>query len=151
MSSSGSDRSQSSGDRNDGTSLKSDDPGWLHGDPVEGDRQKTICKYYEKKMIGGGITRLKQDLVGGYSNVSKCKSCLFAVRDQMRALLKDIKAKKSEKKIREERFSRTLFNEEYVRHQSINISDSEDDIVYPLDCENSQERYVQKSNDRVKN
>ena len=60
------------------------------------------------------------------------------------------KKKESEKKIGEERFSRTLFNEEYERHQSINIS--EDDMVYPPDCENHlRERHIQKSNNKVKN
>ena len=49
-------------------------------------------------MKSGGITKLKQHLVGGYSNIVKCKSCPFILSAQMRKLLKGTKAKKSDKK-----------------------------------------------------
>ena len=80
-------------------------------------------------MNSGRITRLKQHLIGRYNNVTKCKSCPSVVSNQMRELLKDTKMKKSEKKRREERFNKILFNEDI----SGAISDSDDDMIYPTD------------------
>ena len=45
--------------RNDERALKSDDSSWLHAYPFDNNRQKTQCKYYDKKITSGGITRLK--------------------------------------------------------------------------------------------
>ena len=63
-------------------------------------------------MMSGGITRLKQHLIDGYSNVSKCKSCPTLVCDQMRELLKGTKSKKSDRAKRDERFKKILLDEE---------------------------------------
>ena len=60
---------ESSGGRNDERTLKSDDPSWLHAYPIDNDRQKTQCKYNDKKMMSRRIIRLKH-LVGRYNNVN---------------------------------------------------------------------------------
>ena len=97
MSSSDGHGSQGNGSGNEERVARSNDPGWLHGYPVNNDKQKTKCKYCGKRMMSRGITRLKEHLVGGYNNVSKCKSCPTLVCDQMRELLKDTKSKKSDR------------------------------------------------------
>ena len=56
----------------------------------------------------------------------------------MTELLKDTKAKKSEKKRREERFNNILFNED--TSHAIPKSDSNDDMVYPADCDTLKDR-----------
>ncbi len=135
---SSSDKSQSNGSDDEKRVARSEDPGWLHGHVVNNDKQKTECKYCGKRMMSGGITRLKQHLVGGYSNVSRCKSCPTVVRDQMRELLKGTKSKKSDRTKRDERFKKILFNE--GERESIIVPDSDDDTVYPLDCQTQDER-----------
>ena len=120
--------SESSGGRNDEGALKSDDPGQLHAYLIDNDKQKTQYKYCNKKMMIGGITRLKQQFVGGCSNVANCKSYLSTISAQIRELLKDTKAKRSEKNKTKERFKKILFNEDTSR--AIPISNSDDDTVY---------------------
>ena len=89
-------------------------------------------------MMSGGITRLKQHLVGGYNNISKCKSCLTIIHDQMRELLNGIKSKKSDRTKRDERFKKILFNK--GESEPILVADSDDDTMYPLDCQIHEER-----------
>ena len=53
---SNSSRSESSGGHSDVWAVQSEDLGWLHGYPIDNDRQKTQCKYCDKQMKSGGIT-----------------------------------------------------------------------------------------------
>ena len=85
-----------------------------------------------------GITRLKQQLIGRYSNVNKCKLCPTLVRDQMRELLKDTKSKKSDRTKRDERFKRILFNEE--EREPVMVLESDEDTVYPPECQTQDKR-----------
>ena len=130
--------SESSGGHSDVRIAKSEDSGWLHGCPIDNDRQKPQCRYCDKQMKSGGITRLKQHFAGRYSNVAKCKSCLSVVFAQMRELLKDTKAMKSDKKRREGRFNKILFNEDTF--SVIPISDSDDDMIYLVDYDILEDR-----------
>ena len=123
--------SESSGSRNDERVLKSNDLYWLHAYLIDNDIQKTQYKYYDKKIINRGITRLKQYIVDGYSNVAKCKSYPSVVFAQIRELLNDTKVKKSEKERREEMFNKILFNED--TSCAIVISNSNDDMIYLID------------------
>ena len=84
--------SENSGGHSDVRVVKLEDLGWLHGYPIDNDKQQ--CKYCNKQMKSEGITRLTQHLAGRCSNVAKCKSCPFVVFAQMRELLKGTKAKK---------------------------------------------------------
>ena len=56
-------------------------------------------------MMKEGITRSKQQLVGGYSNVAKYTTYPYVVSTQMRELLMDTKVKKSEKRKEEKKGS----------------------------------------------
>ncbi|KAM1168016.1 hypothetical protein ACFX19_030506 [Malus domestica] len=40
------------------------DPAWEHGDPIDGNKHGTICKYCGRVMKSGGVTRLKYHLSG---------------------------------------------------------------------------------------
>ena len=42
---------------------RSDDPAWSHGQVVTGAKNASICIYCNKRINGGGITRLKYTLL----------------------------------------------------------------------------------------
>ncbi|RXH76816.1 hypothetical protein DVH24_019704 [Malus domestica] len=50
------------------------DPAWEHGDPIDGNKHGTICKYCGRVMKSGGVTRLKYHLSGldPSKNVQRC-------------------------------------------------------------------------------
>ncbi|KAM1449335.1 hypothetical protein ACFXTO_008191 [Malus domestica] len=50
------------------------DPAWEHGDPIDGNKNGTICKYCGRVMKSGGATRLKYHLSGldPAKNVKRC-------------------------------------------------------------------------------
>lgn len=56
------------------TSSKIKDIGWNYGTPVDGQRDHVKCNFCGV-IKKGGITRLKQHLVGGYRNTTKCAKC----------------------------------------------------------------------------
>ncbi|PKA66045.1 hypothetical protein AXF42_Ash010454 [Apostasia shenzhenica] len=59
------------------------DVGWAHGTMVNGDRQKIMCRYCQKTILGGGISRLKQHLAGERGNIVPCEK----VPDDVKALI----------------------------------------------------------------
>ncbi|XXG82464.1 hypothetical protein AAC387_Pa10g0407 [Persea americana] len=63
--------------------LRAADPGWDHGMMVDGDRQKIKCKYCNKVILGGGISRLKQHLAGERGNIAPCEEVPEDVKRQM--------------------------------------------------------------------
>ncbi|XP_050938906.1 uncharacterized protein LOC103496546 isoform X5 [Cucumis melo] len=66
---------------------RASDPGWAHGIMVNGGRQKIKCKYCNKVMLGGGISRLKQHLAGERGNVAPCEEVPEEVKVQIQQLL----------------------------------------------------------------
>lgn len=62
---------------------RASDPGWAHGIMVNGGRQKIKCKYCNKVMLGGGISRLKQHLAGERGNVAPCEEVPEEVKLQI--------------------------------------------------------------------
>lgn len=50
---------------------------------VDGDRQKIKCKYCNKVILGGGISRLKQHLAGERGNIAPCEEVPEDVKLQM--------------------------------------------------------------------
>lgn len=66
---------------------RASDPGWAHGIMVNGGRQKIKCKYCNKVMLGGGISRLKQHLAGERGNVAPCEEVPEEVKVQIKQLL----------------------------------------------------------------
>ena len=55
---------------------RSDDPAWAHGQVVPGVKAASICIYCNKRINGGGVTRLKYHLAGIKGEVEPCKRSL---------------------------------------------------------------------------
>ena len=51
------------------------DIGWNYGEQIGDNRQHVMCNFCKKVMRGGGVSRLKQHLVGGNPNVERCNKC----------------------------------------------------------------------------
>jgi hypothetical protein len=113
----------------------------LHGIPLSQDKKKTQCSYCGKKMASGGISRLKQHLVGGYSNVAKCPVVPEIVREQMRELIKDGRGKRAERTIREERMREALYDETMGGDEAV---ESDSDFEYPSEYTTTAERRAYK-------
>ncbi|KAK4430785.1 hypothetical protein Salat_0840200 [Sesamum alatum] len=60
------------------------DIGWEHVEMIDNNRMLTKCKYCGKEMKGSGVSRLKQHIAGGFSNVEKCEKCPVAISRAMR-------------------------------------------------------------------
>ncbi|XP_020585352.1 uncharacterized protein LOC110028004 isoform X2 [Phalaenopsis equestris] len=60
------------------------DVGWDHGTMVNGDRQKIMCRYCQKIILGGGISRLKQHLAGERGNIAPCEKVPDYVKTNIR-------------------------------------------------------------------
>lgn len=63
------------------------DIGWEHGEMIDNNRRWTKCNYCGKEMRGSGVSRLKQHIAGGFSNVEKCEKCPVPISQAMRAHL----------------------------------------------------------------
>ncbi|KAA8536789.1 hypothetical protein F0562_029267 [Nyssa sinensis] len=63
------------------------DIGWSYGEQIGDNRQHVQCNFCHKIMKGGGVSRLKQHLAGGFSNVEKCDKCPSEVPKAMRKYL----------------------------------------------------------------
>ncbi|KAM1402555.1 hypothetical protein ACFX2I_011279 [Malus domestica] len=75
------------------------DPAWEHGDPIDGNKHGTICKYCGHVMKSGGVTRLKHHLSGldPRHNVQRCDSVPPEVKAFITTLLKNKKHQKEKK------------------------------------------------------
>lgn len=69
---------------------RSEDPAWSHGKVVLGAKNSTICLHCNKKIGGGGITRLKYHLAGIKGQVEACKKVPHDVKWQMKQLIVDL-------------------------------------------------------------
>jgi hypothetical protein len=69
---------------------RSENPAWLHGKVVLGSKNNTICLHCDKKIGGGGITRLKYHLTGKKCQVEACKKVTEDVKWQMKQLIAEI-------------------------------------------------------------
>ena len=75
-------------------------PTWRYCTSLEGNKNGTICNYYDLMIKSGGITRLKFHLshTDPHSNTKKCPNVLPKVTQEMKQLLEQksrTKAKKS--------------------------------------------------------
>ena len=67
---------------------KSNDPGWKYGFwPTIGNRDVVQCCLCDRR-ITGGITRLKEHLVGGYGDVQKCVKTTTTIAREMQDAMK---------------------------------------------------------------
>uniref|UniRef100_A0A6N2K815 BED-type domain-containing protein n=1 Tax=Salix viminalis TaxID=40686 RepID=A0A6N2K815_SALVM len=65
---------------------RSDDPAWAHGQVVPGVKNASICIYCNKRINGGGVTRLKYHLAGIKGEVEACKKVPPEVKWQMKQM-----------------------------------------------------------------
>ncbi|KAF8389314.1 hypothetical protein HHK36_026007 [Tetracentron sinense] len=116
------------------------DVGWKHGRCIDGNKQKAVCNYCGHRILSGGVARLKQHLVGGFSNVKDCPNCPKEVKMAMKKLLLGRIIEKKEKEKREAEFNESLMDPPY-RDDMVHVGDSDDDgVQYPSDCETEQQR-----------
>ncbi|KAI5342348.1 hypothetical protein L3X38_010223 [Prunus dulcis] len=75
------------------------DPAWEHGDPIDGNKNGSICKYCGRVMKSGGVTRLKYHLSGldPGNNVQRCNSVPPEVKAFITTLLKNKQHQKEKK------------------------------------------------------
>ena len=71
--------------------------GWDHDEMLSA-RHHWRCKWCNTKFKGGGVTRLKQHLAGGYPDVSMCRKCPQKVRQLIKKYFADSKAAKERAK-----------------------------------------------------
>ncbi|KAM1024280.1 hypothetical protein ACFX2C_037581 [Malus domestica] len=69
------------------------DLAWEHGDPIDGNKHGTICKYCGRVMKSGRVTRLKYHLSGldPAKHVQRCDNIPPEVKAFISALLKNKK------------------------------------------------------------
>ncbi|PIA46547.1 hypothetical protein AQUCO_01500235v1 [Aquilegia coerulea] len=74
--------------------VKGKDAAWAHALQVEGYPSGTQCKFCDKIIRGGGISRFKKHLAGGDPNVESCKKVEKEVSDLYREILDQSASKK---------------------------------------------------------
>jgi len=67
----------------------SDDPGWKYAYYVEPGKRELIQSSLCPRRITGGISRVKQHLVGGYKDIIKCPNTTTAIAKELKADLDD--------------------------------------------------------------
>ena len=77
---------------------RSDDPAWAHGQVIAGVKNASICIYCNKRINGGGVTRLKYHLAGIKGEVEPCKKVPPDVKWQMKQLIDDLTMEKEKRK-----------------------------------------------------
>lgn len=77
---------------------RSDDPAWAHGQVVPGVKAASICIYCNKRINGGGVTRLKYHLAGIKGEVEACKKVPPEVKWQMNQLVDEMTMEKERRK-----------------------------------------------------
>lgn len=80
---------------------RTEDYGWQHGQIIGGNRFHWKCNYCDMKGFGGGVTRLKKHIAGGFSEVAKCPKVPQEIRHAMKIELES--AKIAKKKARDDR------------------------------------------------
>jgi hypothetical protein len=102
----------------------SDDIGWHFGTPVPGNRNNVRCKLC-KKIVKGGITRLKQHIAHERGEVEPCARVNKLVRESMMKLLQDGKKKRNDAKRRKEEFEERLRGDDVEVQNADNSSDDQ--------------------------
>ena len=77
---------------------RSDDPAWAYGQVVAGSKNASICIHCNKRINGGGVTRLKYHLAGIKGQVEPCKRVPPDVKWKMKQLLDDMTTEKEKRK-----------------------------------------------------
>ncbi|XP_058106353.1 uncharacterized protein LOC131249567 [Magnolia sinica] len=113
---------------------------WKHGRPVEGNKYGAICNYCGQVIRSGGVSRLKEHLAGGYKNVKDCPSVTRPVREEMKAVLTEVKSRKLQQRDWERDMREELRGTGWGLG-AIDEHDDDDDegIVYLDDCVTARE------------
>uniref|UniRef100_A0A6N2NC96 BED-type domain-containing protein n=1 Tax=Salix viminalis TaxID=40686 RepID=A0A6N2NC96_SALVM len=77
---------------------RSDDQAWAHGQVVPGVKNASICIYCNKRINGGGVTRLKYHLAGIKGEVEACKKVPPEVKWQMKQMVDEMTTEKERRK-----------------------------------------------------
>ncbi|XP_070671677.1 uncharacterized protein [Malus domestica] len=105
------------------------DPAWEHGDPIDGNKHGTICKYCGRVMKSGGVTRLKYHLSGldPAKNVQRCDNVPPEVKAFISTLLKNKKQQKEKMTQGMENIRAGLRGEVYGQAVDSDDDDDEDE------------------------
>ncbi|XP_060672832.1 uncharacterized protein LOC132803604 [Ziziphus jujuba] len=108
------------------------DPAWEYGFPIEGNKSGTICKYCNRVMKSGGVTRLKYHLSGidPSHNVQPCGQVPPEVKKFIIDLLKGKQQRKIKKANRMEEIRADLRGQLHAETYDVDDED-DDDIAYP--------------------
>nr|XP_048317996.1 uncharacterized protein LOC125418480 [Ziziphus jujuba var. spinosa] len=107
-------------------------PAWEHGFPIESNKSGTICKYCNRMMKSGEVTRLKYHLSGidPSHNVQPCGQVPPEVKKFIIDLLKRKQQHKIKKANRMEEIRVDLRGELHAETYDVDDED-DDDIAYP--------------------
>ncbi|XP_060668905.1 uncharacterized protein LOC132800031 [Ziziphus jujuba] len=108
------------------------DPAWKHDFPIDGNKSGTICKYCNRVMKSGGVTRLKYHLNGidPSHNVQPCGQMPPEVKKFIIDLLKGKQQCKIKKANRMEEIRADLQGQLHAETYDVDDED-DDDITYP--------------------
>ncbi|XP_060667885.1 uncharacterized protein LOC132799608 [Ziziphus jujuba] len=108
------------------------DPAWEHDFPIEGNKSGTICKYCNRVMKSGGVTRLKYHLSGidPSHNVQPCGQVPPKVKKFIIDSLKGKQQCKIQKPNRMEEIHADLRGQLHAETYDVDDED-DDDIAYP--------------------
>lgn len=122
-------------------SQKKEDIGWQYCTTIDGNKLKTQCRFCDKKLLGGGVTRFKYHITGGSKDVARCKYCPDDVREEILASMDARKEKvnlekKKKKAVHEQLRARGSYNEEYdyeILDEDADEDDDDEGIAVPED------------------
>ena len=97
-----------SGSREGGSDAARTDMAWQYCTAIDGDRKKTQCKFCGKKLMSGGITRLKQHLSGTSTDVAKCPIVPVEITRAIAAQMKGGQQKRAEKEKNKKQFEEAI-------------------------------------------
>lgn len=102
---------------------RSDDPAWAHGKPVADSKNSSICIYCDKRLNGGGITRLKYHLAGVKGQAQVCQNVPENVRSQMKRLIANLTTHQTPRKRRKSKVDNNSDNNNTDNNNAI-VEDS---------------------------
>ena len=79
-------------------SIRSDDPAWAYGYVDPTNNKHVICRFCNKVIKGGRITRLKEHLGGVKGDIAPCKNVPGDVKWQMERLVLEGKKDRAKKR-----------------------------------------------------
>ena len=126
---------------------KERDIGWNYGERIGDNRQHVMCNFCHKKMMGGGVSRLKQHLAGGYNNVEQCDKCPIEIARAMRDYLNRNKTENAEvtderRKMRQNLIGGSRRRSGIEIYSSDENSDDDMDIEYRADIEYAKQQSI---------